>query len=343
MKLSWRFALVMGAMAVFAAIVVFNWKDVKETIGVIGTIRWPILLLIPAVQTLSFYSNAKYYQSFLASFGYKLPTATLFRLALALNFVNQISPSAGLTGVTFFSYGLKGEVSAGKSTLVQYGRYVLTSVSFVFLLVFGLFTLYFGGGIDKIIVRIVVALVLSTVVLASVFLGAFSSKDRFNKLVYWVQRCIDWLSGLLRKGKPLLGKERVRKVLEEFHDGIDVLIRERRHLGRPFFYALMGNVMEVVTLYIVFIALGVWVNPGAVIISYAAASATAVVSIIPGDVGVYELTSVAVLSSTGVPVAVALTATLIYRVLNKTLFLPPGFYYYSKFIRKKQLPKADSN
>ena len=40
--------------------------------------------------------------------------------------------------------------------------------------------------------------------------------------------------------------------------------------------------------------------------------------------------------NTGTPVAVGISATLLYRILNKALFLPPGFYYYSKFLNKKK-------
>jgi uncharacterized protein (TIRG00374 family) len=94
----------------------------------------------------------------------------------------------------------------------------------------------------------------------------------------------------------------------------------------------------------VFLALGSPVNPGAVIISYAVANATAVVSIVPGDIGVYELTMVTALSSTGVPVALGLSATLLYRVLNKALFLPIGFFYYSQILNQKKpnKPAADN-
>ena len=94
--------------------------------------------------------------------------------------------------------------------------------------------------------------------------------------------------------------------------------------------------MELTTLYVVFLALGFYVNPGAVIISYAVASAVGVISIVPGDVGVFELAMITALSATGIPIAVGLSATLLYRVLNKALFLPVGFYYYSQIINPRK-------
>jgi len=94
----------------------------------------------------------------------------------------------------------------------------------------------------------------------------------------------------------------------------------------------MGNVMEVTTLFVVFASLGLYINPGAIIISYAVASVVGVISVIPGDVGVFEVAMITALSATGTPVAVGLSATVLYRILNKALFLPVGFYFYTHLI-----------
>ena len=47
----------------------------------------------------------------------------------------------------------------------------------------------------------------------------------------------------------------------------------------------------------------------------------------------------AVLASTGVPAAVSLPVTIMYRVANTLIQIPPGYYYYQKSLRgTKQLP-----
>lgn len=322
-------------LAVLVVLTVFNWGQIKEAVGLIRQATWPLLLFIPIIQLMSFYANARYYQTFFEGFGIHTKLPKLYKLSLALNFVNQVFPSAGFSAITFFSYSLR-EVPAGKVTLAQYGRYILTFLSFLILMAMGFLLIFFGGGIDRIVVRLMLILIGTSFLTIVGIVSLLSNQQRFDRVALWLQRKIDRITRRLRRdpAKPLLGSKRVKRVLREFHHGYRQLMAERKHLRLPFLYALLGNVFEVLTLYLVFLALGVLINPGAVIIAYAVANATAIVSLVPGDVGVYELTMVAVLSTTGTPVAVGLSATLLYRILNKALFLPPGFYYYSQYLRK---------
>jgi uncharacterized membrane protein YbhN (UPF0104 family) len=96
----------------------------------------------------------------------------------------------------------------------------------------------------------------------------------------------------------------------------------------------MINVAELATVYIVFVAHGAWINIGALIISYAVANFAGLVSLFHG-VGVYEFLMTSIMASAGVPAALALSATVIYRVLNMVLFLPVGYYFYRKFLTAK--------
>jgi len=42
-----------------------------------------------------------------------------------------------------------------------------------------------------------------------------------------------------------------------------------------------------------------------------------------------------IMASAGVPAALALSATVIYRVLNMVLFLPVGYFFYRTFVKQK--------
>lgn len=340
--MNWRRILIIAAVVGLAGIAYFSRNEVGTALGLIKDANWALLALIPLVQLVSFLCNAMYYRSFLINFKYHVRLSKLYKLSFALNFVNQVLPTGGVAGLTFITYALKEDhVPAGKSTLAQLGRYVLTFISYGIILVAAFLMLYFGGGIDKILVRITVILVIASILVVGGFLYAMYSKTRFNSLVYWVQRVIDWFAlKFKRSKKPLIGKARVERALNEFHEGFEMVIRERQRFGVPFIFALAGNIMELSTLYIVFLALGMPINPGAMVISYATANASGAISLIPGDVGVYEATMVAVLTATGVPVAIGLSATILYRIMNKAIFLPVGFYFYSKFLAKN--PKAKS-
>lgn len=335
MRPSWQTILVLIGLALLVLIGYLNWPEIEEAFRIIKTSTWPILLAMPIIQLMSFYANARFYQSFYDVLGYRVKTWLLYKNSLALNFVNQMAPSVGVSAISFTSYVLRGQVPVGKITLVQYGRYALTFLTFMVLLLIGTLFVFFGGGIDRITVRLLILGVSATLVLAGIVIYIMSSKQNLNRIAHWLQRLIDRVASWFRKSKkPLIGERRIKHLLEEFHEGFELIIKERRRLLWPFVYALAGNFFEILTLYIVFLALDTPVNIGAVIIAYAAANAAGIISIIPGDVGVYEVTMIAAFTSLGIPVSIGLSATLLYRIINKGIFLPLGFASYSNLLRK---------
>ncbi len=330
-----RYLLVVVALLAIVFLVIINWSEILKALELIQDSTWQILLAIPIIRLTSMFAVARFYQSFLGALKYRISLRRLFPLTLAVNFVNQVSPSAGVTGATFLSYNLRDEVPSGKTTLVEYGRYFLTYTSYAIFLAAALGMVYFGGGIDRIVVRIVLLLVSSGLLVSIGFMVALSFKNRFNQIVYLVQRFIDRVSKWFRRGgQPLIGRQRVHRLLSEFHDGYDLVLKERRRLLGPLIYALLSNLLEVTALYIIFLALGVTLNPGVIIIGYAVANAAGTISLVPGDVGIYEVALVTALSAVGVPLAIALSATILYRLLNKAILLPLGFIFYTKFVSR---------
>jgi len=100
-------------------------------------------------------------------------------------------------------------------------------------------------------------------------------------------------------------------------------------------FALLANVAEILTIYAVYLAFGELVNPGAVIIAYAIANFAGLISVLPGGVGIYEALMTAVLATAGVPPGLSLPVTVMYRILNMSLQLPIGWYFYHKTVGKE--------
>src|SRR5581483_1584045 len=107
-----------------------------------------------------------------------------------------------------------------------------------------------------------------------------------------------------------------------------------RQLKAPFWWAFLANLTEVLVVYVVYIAFGSFVNIGAVILAYAVANFAGLVSVLPGGVGVYEALMTAVLVAAGVPARLSLPVTVMYRVLNTLLQLPPGYVLYHKTLQR---------
>ena len=96
---------------------------------------------------------------------------------------------------------------------------------------------------------------------------------------------------------------------------------------------LGSTICEQLIVYLSFVAIGVDVNIGIIMLAFAVANAAGVVSVIPGDIGVHEFAMITVLSYAGVDSEAAIAGTLIYRVFNKSIFLPIGFYFYSRLLK----------
>ena len=101
-------------------------------------------------------------------------------------------------------------------------------------------------------------------------------------------------------------------------------------LKLPLVYALFANLTEICAIYVVYLAFGHLVNPGAVILAYAVANFAGLISILPGGIGIYEGLMTGVLVAGGVPAALSLPVTIMYRVVNMSVQLPPGYFYYQK-------------
>jgi uncharacterized protein (TIRG00374 family) len=215
-------------------------------------------------------------------------------------------------------------------------KLVLTFLSFELLIVFGVISLTVMGRVNNI--TILVAAWLS----AMLFFGTFGfayivgSKQRINSFFTAVTRGLNHLIHFVRPHHPeTISIDRARVVFDEFHENYQQLQQKRHELTAPFWYAFMANVTEVAVLYVVYIAFGHLVNVGAVILAYAVANFAGLISVLPGGVGVYEALMTAVLVSAGVPAAVSLPVTVMYRVLNTLIQLPPGYYLYHRNLTRQ--------
>ncbi len=312
-------------------ILVLNFGHFQQFVEIIGRARWYILLFILVAQAFSYLSKSKYYQSFFAIFGYRLAIRKLYEAALAINFVNQAFPSGGVSGASYLSRFLKDDVPVGKTTLAQLGSYVFTFLSFLAVLSFGFVLLFLGNNLSKVTVRIVVLFILLIIVSGLLLVTVVNDRQRIEKLA---ERIVGFLNRtklkLFKRRRVVVRHEHLKRFFDEFYEGYHFLMQERGHWPRLLGFSLGGNVAEVATVYVVFAAFGVWVNPGVVIVGYTIANMLSIVSIVSSGAGLYEATMVGAFVALGVPFALALSVVLVYRVLNFVVFLPAGYLIYRK-------------
>lgn len=336
-SIPWKLIVNIVTLVALAALIYGVREEIIDTLDNLKNLEvWALLLIVPA-QILNYHSYAELYQSLFKILGERVRYKKMLILTLELNFVNNVFPSGGVTGISYFGVRMKNQgVSPGKSTLVQMIRYILLFVSFQVLLAVGLVILAIGGNANSF--AILVAGSLATLLFVGTLGAMFivGSKKRINGFFTYITRVVNRIIKVVRPSHPeTINIVKVQNLFTELHENYMELRKQPKVLRGPLFHALMANVAEVLTIYVVYIAFGEWVNPGAVIIAYAIANFAGLISVLPGGVGIYEALMTAVLASAGVPAGVSIPITITYRVLNMALQLPPGYFFYHRALREQ--------
>lgn len=306
--------------------------DVVSVFSELGRINSVALLLVIPLQIQNYAAYAHLYLEFLKMLGSVQPFRFMYKVALELNFVNHVFPSGGVSGFSYFTTRLKPYgVSTAQSTLTQTMRFVLTFASFVILLFIGLFLLALGGSASNMTILITCSLAFSTVFLIIAGIYIVSSKKRIKVFMQSLTKAVNKILSMVRPEHPETIKlDRVERVCNEMHENYLLLREKLPQLRTPFFYATLANVTELATIYVVYIAYGHFVNPGAIIVAYALANFAGLIAVLPGGIGVYEGLMAGVMVSAGVPAGLAISVTVMYRVLTLFIGLPIGYYLYHR-------------
>lgn len=270
--------------------------------------------------------------------GNKLKYNFLFRTSLELNFVNQVFPSGGVTGISYFGVRLRNnEITGGKATLIQIMKLGLLFLSFEILLILGLFLLAVENHASNMIILVTSSistlLIVGTLAFAMIIGSQRRIKTTFTTVTSFINRAIH----IVRPHHPeTISIERIERVVMELHNNYKLITSNYRQLRGPFLWALLINATEVLKIYVVYLAFGEFVNLGAIILAYSVANFAGLVSVMPGGVGVYEAIMTGVLVAAGVPAALSLPVTVMYRVLSTLIQIPPGYYFYQKSIHSNQ-------
>lgn len=294
---------------------------------------WP-LLLVPPLAGLNHYAQGKIYQGLFRTLGHRFRTRAMMRLSFELNFVNTVFPSAGVSGFSYLSLRMKGEdISTAKATLAQIMRFALLFVSFQIFLAVGLLLLAVFGRVSNFVVLITSSLATLLLVGTLALIYIISSKERISNFFTVLPKILNRIIHIVRPKHPeTINISRLHKVLIELHENYLHLKRNVRSLRRPLYFALLANGTEVASIFMVFLAFGQLVNPGAIIIAYAVANFAGLISVLPGGVGIYEGLMTGVFAAAGVSPAVSLPVVLAFRVTSMGTQLPVGYYFYTKTI-----------
>lgn len=334
-KARWKLVLNVATFVALIVLVVAIWPQLKETFGNLFKVNaWFLLLLLP-VQFLNYDAQARLYRDLFRLVGNKLSYRRLYEASLELNFINSVFPSGGAAGISYFGVRMRGQdITGARATVVQLLKLVLLFLSFEVLIVFGLFCLAVQGNMNSLILLIAGIFTTLMVVGTALFAYIIGSEKRIAGFFTWITKAINKVLTYFKRGNAdTINVKKARELFGDLHRNYVLISKDWAALKRPFLWAISANFWEVVSVYVVYMAFGQYVNFGAVILAYAVANFAGLVSILPGGVGVYEALMTLVLSATGVPSRVSLPVTVMYRVINTLIQLPPGYYLYHRTLK----------
>ncbi|MEO8784994.1 MAG: lysylphosphatidylglycerol synthase transmembrane domain-containing protein [Candidatus Saccharimonadales bacterium] len=331
-KKRWKLILNIVTVVALLALGYAIRHQILDTIDNLGKVNaWALLLMLP-IELWNYDAYSRMYRYLFARLGDKVSYKDMFKVSLELTLVNHVFPSGGVSGFSYFSLRMKKlDVSPGKSTLVQTIKLVMLFVSFEALLLIGLLFLVLGGHVSNL--TILVASSVATLLLVGTAGAAFliGSETRINSFFTYATRAINRLIKIVRPKHPeTINIAKTQQTFKELHQNYLLIKKDYKQLLPPLMFGFFANLTEVLAIYVVYIAFGHWVNPGAVILAYAVANFAGLISVLPGGVGVYEALMTAVLATAGVSPAISLPVTVMYRVVNMTIQIIPGYYFYHK-------------
>lgn len=303
--LPWAFGLVTLAALV---LVVLHFGTVEQFTRLAWSAQPEWLLIACVAQAGTYVSASLVWRQALWRAGYPRSLGTLIPLGIAKLFTDQVVPSGGISGAILVAKGLTR-------------RAVPTNVAMAVLLV-GLVS-YFAAYLAAVLVStgilwlhdrgnaaLFVVAAIFVVIVVAIPCGVLWMRQWANRLpAIWLRRL---------PGTALLIRAISDAPTDLLHD--PVLITETVLLEFAVF------VLDALTLWLVFRALGdtpaIWVP----FVSFIMASMAATLGPIPLGLGTFEAACVGMLSLLGVAIEAALAATLLLRGLTFWLPMMPGLW-----------------
>lgn len=265
------------------------------------------LLVALALQAGTYVAGARIWQRTLARAGVAQPLRAYVGLGLAKLLMDQVVPSAGLSGTFVVVRGLdRRRVRRDASMAAVVVDLVSYYAAYGVALCLALGIVWLHGDLSALVVLTAALFVPLAAGVPAIALLA----SRGRALPRWITR--------LPLIRPLLG------ALAEASPGI---AHDVRLIARCTGLQLAVFVLDAATLWVMFRALGLQVHPAPVFASFMLSTLVQTLGPVPGGLGVFEAASVATLKLMGVSVAVGLAATLLFRGFSFWLPMAPGLVF----------------
>jgi phosphatidylglycerol lysyltransferase len=288
--------------------------------------QWTWILVAILSQIVYYIVFASAYQSAFQTVGICTRTRDLIPLTLGSLFVNLVVPAGGAGGAALFAEDLARQGKSGTRAAAGVLLHLIADISsFTVLLIPGLVYLFIERDLK--IYEMIAAgiLLLITLGLSSILLVGIWKPIWLARLFVWSQRTASWVFGRLNRSLAL-ADDWAQKNAKEFSEAAAAVAEHPSGLLRTGGIALLAHIIDLATLYTLFLAFNQRVGLGTVVAGYAVGILFWIVSITPQGIGVVEGIMALTLTSLGISGAVATTVALTFRGLTFWIPMLLGFF-----------------
>lgn len=324
-----RHVFIFIALVFTTILLIVQFGQFQKLIETVKDINLLLLLPVVLLRFLYYWTNTKYFEAYLKNFNHKVPAKKIFKDVITMNFANTVFPSGGVSGIAILRGRFrKHKISAHTTTVAQAFWLGFTAITFIILLLASLLMLFLSKKIEMVSFRLILILLLFILIGSLMVVGLLLNRHIAERVTFYLTRPTNWL--LKKFNRNSLGKEQLHELNNKFYETLSEFRNNWRLLVEPFWWCFVTLVIDIASLYMVFIAFGAYPNPGVVIAAFLIALSASVLSIFTSGVGIFEIGMVSILVGLGLGFDISFSASLIYRLIALWLFLPIGFYFYKR-------------
>jgi uncharacterized protein (TIRG00374 family) len=306
------------ALVLFLAVVfVFlSLSELQNIADILHKSNWVFLSIALFLECVWLYNLSATFGALYRLVGLEEDRLQLFLMTTAANFVNVVTPSAGIGGIAIFLDSAKRRNLSTGRVMVVGALYVLYDYSALLcVLALGFIVLIRRNNLNAgELTASVILLALALVMAALLYLG-YKSAERLGRVLSWLVRLVN------RIARPFIHREYLK--LENAHlfaqevaQGILMIRGQRKDLVWPFLFALNNKALLICVMAFSFLALGTPFTVGTVVGGVSIAQLFLIVSPTPSGVGIVEGILPFALDALRVPWTAAVLITMVYRAIT---------------------------
>ena len=319
-----RWAIIAVALVVLAVELVFVWDQLAKAARSLYSANWWWVLAAVVAAMASMHSFAQIQRTLLRSAGVRVKQWRSEAAFYAGNALSTTMPGGPVLSATFI---YRQQRIWGASPVVASWQLVMSGA----LQVIGLALLGLGGAFLLGATKNPLSLIFSLGGFIAIILLAQAVATRPELIDGIGAKVLSWYNSL--RGKPAdTGLDKWRETLEQ----LESVQLSRRDLGEAFGWSLFNWIADVGCLLAACYATGGHPSIAGVTVAYAAARAVGAIPLMPGGLLVVEAVLVPGLVSSGMSLASAISAMLIYRLMSWIFIAAIGWVVFFFMFRTEK-------